>query len=372
MRKFFPCAALVLGAITFANAGAQEQAPAGAAAAMSAPKAAALSAADKAAAVDLLAQRLPANYIFADAGAKLAAAIREHLAKGDYDKAATRAEFAELLTAHMRAVVPDQHLSARYVERGAMPDMTREQRKKGPPPEMKKRMAEMGKYWNFAFEKVERLPGNVMYVKFDAFQQVDLVKPAATAAMNFAANGSAMIIDLRENGGGDPKTVAYIASYLLGDKKVHLSDMEFRADKETTTFWSNPAVPGAHFGPDKPVYVLTSGDTFSAAEDFTYTLQSLKRVTVVGEKSKGGAHPVAPFRIDPYMIAIIPVGRSINPITKGNWEGSGVQPDVAIAADKALTKAHALALQQVLPEAKDPQDRQLLEKKLGELQAALQ
>lgn len=368
MRKFFPYAVLVLGAVV-STVNAQQPAPPAQGAA--APQAAPLTAADKASAVELLAQRLSTKYVFADSGDKMAAEVRGHLRKGDYDKVGTRAKFAELLTAHLHAAVPDRHLLVRFMPQGAMPDRPRPKLTEAPPPEMLKRMKEVGKYWNFAFEKVERLPGNVMYVKVDSFFGADLAKPVVTAAMNFAASGDAMIIDLRENGSGDPRTVAYMASYLLGDKKVHLSDIVFRADKETDAFWSDPSVPGAHFGPSKPVYVLTSDKTFSAAEDFTYNLQALKRVIVVGDTSKGGAHPAAPFRIDPYMVAIIPAGRTVNPITKGNWEGTGVKPDVAIAADKALTKAHALALQALLPQVNDPEDRPILQQKLEELQAAL-
>jgi C-terminal processing protease CtpA/Prc len=239
------------------------------------------------------------------------------------------------------------------------------------PAEMRQRMTEVGQYLNFSFEKVERLPGNIMYLKLNGFFEADIGKAAATAAMNLAANGNAMIIDLRNNRGGDPRMVAHVASYLLGDKKVHLSDIYFRAENETNSFWSDPAVPGVRFGADKPVYVLTSGETFSAAEDFTYNLQVIKRITVVGETTGGGAHPVQPFRINPNLVAVIPVGRSINLITKGDWEGTGVKPDVAVASDKALTKANALALRQVLPKITNPKERSMLEKKIAELETAL-
>ncbi|KQW93648.1 hypothetical protein ASC94_13675 [Massilia sp. Root418] len=329
-----------------------------------------MSAADKAAAVDLLAQRLSDKYVFADEGNKMAAAVRDHLRKGDYEKAATDAEFAELLTTHIQAAHPDKHLSIRYFL-NAPPDRPRASLSNGIPPEMRQRMTEMGQYLNFAYEKVERLPGNIMYVKFNGFFDADIAKAAATAAMNLAANGNAMIIDLRENRGGDPRMVAHVASYLLGDKKVHLSDIYFRAENETNSFWSDPAVPGPRFGADKPVYVLTSRETFSAAEDFTYNLQVIKRITVIGETTGGGAHPVQPFRINPNLVAVIPVGRSINLITKGDWEGTGVKPDVAVAADKAMTKANALALRQVLPKITHPNERSMLEKKLAELEAAL-
>lgn len=365
MRHLLPAAVMFLGAIALPNAGAQEQAPAA-----PAQQVRPLSAADKAAAVDLLAQRLSDKYIFADEGKKMAAAVRNHLLKGDYEKAATDAEFAGLLTAHIQASHPDKHLSIRFVP-NAPPDRPRPSLKEGMPPEVRQRMTEVGQYMNFAFEKVERLPGNIMYLKFDGFFDADIGKAAASAAMNLAANGNAMIIDLRENRGGDPRMVALIASYLLGDKKVHLSDIYFRAENETDSFWSDPTVPGARFGADKPVYVLTSGETFSAAEDFTYNLQAIKRITVVGETTGGGAHPIQPFRINPNLVAVIPVGRSINLITKGDWEGTGVKPDVPVVADKALTKANALALRQVLPKVNNPRERSELEKTLAELETAL-
>lgn len=326
-------------------------------------------AADKAATVDLLAQRLSDKYIYAEEGSKMAAAIRDHLLKGDYDKAATDKEFADLLTAHIQTAHPDKHLSIRFVP-NAQPDRPRPSATQSMPAEMRQRMTEFGKYMNFSFEKVERLYGNIMYIKLNGFFDAGIAKDAATAAMNLAANGNAMIIDLRDNHGGDARMVAHVASYLLGDKKIHLSDIYFRADNETDSFWSDPTVPGPHFGADKPVYVLTSGQTFSAAEDFAYNLQAIKRITVVGETTGGGAHPIQPFRIDTNLVAVIPVGRSINPITKGDWEGAGVKPDVAIVADKALTKANALALRQVLPNV-DPRERSVLEKKLAELEAAL-
>lgn len=364
MRKLLPAAVMAICAITFTSAGAQEQRPAPAAQ-QSQP----LSAADKAAAVELLAQRLSANYVYADIGNKMAAAVRDHLRKGDYKKVATHAEFAELLTAHIQAANPDKHLRIRYAP-DTKPDTPRSAPTQVAPSEVKKRI-ESGTYLNFGFEKVERLPGNIMYLKLDGFFNADFAKTAATAAMNLAANGHAMIIDLRQNGGGDPRMVAFVASYLLGDKKVHLSDIYFRADNETDSFWSDPSVPGQRFGADKPVYVLTSGKTFSAAEDFTYNLQALKRITVVGETSGGGAHPIRPFPINSNMVAIIPVGRSINLITKGNWEGTGVKPDVAVAADKALAKANSLALRQLMPQVKDAGERADLEKKLAELEATL-
>jgi hypothetical protein len=356
---------MVLGVIVLPTASAQALGPAA-----TGQQSQTLSAADRAAAIELLAQRLSDKYVSADEGNKMATAVRDHMRKGDYEKATTEAAFAALLTAHIQAAHPDKHLSIRYVP-NAPPDRPRPSLNHGVPAEMRQHVTEIGQYLNFAVEKVERLPGNIMYLKFNGFFEADIGKAAVSAAMNLAANGNAMIIDLRENGGGDPRMVAYVASYLLGDKKVHLSDIYFRADNETNSFWTDPAVPGMRFGAKKPVYVLTSRKTLSAAEDFAYNLQALKRITIVGEATGGGAHPVQPFRVAPNLVAVIPVGRSINLITKGNWEGSGVKPDIAVAADKAMTKANALALRQVLPTIGNPMERPMLEKTLTELESAL-
>ena len=90
---------------------------------------------------------------------------------------------------------------------------------------------------------------------------------------------------------------------------------------------------------DKPVFVLTSKATFSAAEGFSYALKNLKRATLIGETTGGGAHPVEPHRIDDNFFIIVPSGRSISPITKTDWEGTGVEPDVKVPAASALDEA---------------------------------
>jgi retinol-binding protein 3 len=112
--------------------------------------------------------------------------------------------------------------------------------------------------------------------------------------MNFLAHVDATIFDLRENGGGDPRMVAMISSYLF-DKPTHLNDLYNRKEDSTTQYWTLPYVPGATLA-DKPAFVLTSKGTFSGAEEFTHNLKNLKRATIVGETTGGGAHPVAPHR----------------------------------------------------------------------------
>jgi retinol-binding protein 3 len=147
-----------------------------------------------------------------------------------------------------------------------------------------------------------------------------------------------MIIDLRENGGGTPKMVALITSYLF-DRRTHLNDLWTRSTNTTAEFWTQDTVAGRRFGGEKPVYVLTSARTFSGAEEFTYNLKTLKRATIVGETTGGGAHPVRCRRIDEHFMIGVPFARAINPITHTNWEGVGVEPDAKVPASEALNAA---------------------------------
>ncbi len=151
----------------------------------------------------------------------------------------------------------------------------------------------------------------------------------------------AIIFDLRENGGGDPKMVAMISSYLF-DKPTHLNDLYNRKEDFTTQYWTLPYVPGNTLA-DKLAFVLTSKSTFSGAEEFTYNLKNMKRATVVGETTGGGANPAEGHWIDDHFMIGVPFARAVNPISKKNWEGTGVEPDVSVKASEALEKAEELA-----------------------------
>jgi C-terminal processing protease CtpA/Prc len=161
------------------------------------------------------------------------------------------------------------------------------------------------------------------------------------AAMTFLAGTRAMIIDLRQNGGGSPRMVALVASYLF-DRRTHLNDLWTRSTDATEEFWTQDSVAGRRFGGEKPVFVLTSARTFSGGEEFTYDLKTLKRATIVGETTGGGAHPVRGRRIDDHFMIGVPFARAVNPVTHTNWEGVGVEPDTKVPAADALTTALTL------------------------------
>jgi retinol-binding protein 3 len=157
--------------------------------------------------------------------------------------------------------------------------------------------------------------------------------------MNQLANTSALIIDIRANSGGWPHSVALLISYLMGSDSVHVNSLRFREGDSTMNFWTSTKVSGQKFGPTKPVYVLTSNRTFSAAEEFAYDLQALKRATVIGEQTPGGANPGRVTMLDDDIAAFVPFAAAHNPITGGNWEGTGITPDIRVPATSALDRA---------------------------------
>lgn len=106
-------------------------------------------------------------------------------------------------------------------------------------------------------------------------------------------------------------------------------------------------MPGLRFGQKKDLYILTSKDTFSAAEDFTYALKNLKRATVVGATTGGGANPGDDKRLLPNFSVFMPLGRSVSPVTQANWEGVGVTPDVVVCAEEALRTAQVAILKKM-------------------------
>jgi C-terminal processing protease CtpA/Prc len=168
--------------------------------------------------------------------------------------------------------------------------------------------------------------------------------------MNFLAHTDALIFDLRENHGGAPDMVEFMISYLF-EQSTHINDLTNRHDNDTHQYWTIPWVPGPRFV-DQPVYVLTSHQTFSGGEEFTFDLKTQKRATIVGETTGGGAHPVRGMPAGDHFTIGVPFGRPINPVTKGDWEGSGVEPDVPVPAAEALTKAEKLATDKLATQGK--------------------
>jgi retinol-binding protein 3 len=309
-------------------------------------------AATRSAVIEKLTQTLEEKYVDADKGRTVGAHVRQSLAAGTYNDAANAVAFGEAVTRDLQSLGIDRHLRVRFDPQVFALASDTTSGTAGLPPEEIKRLARD----NFGFEKVEILMGNVGYLNLRGFMQPDFAGPTAVAAMNFLGNSDALIIDLRQNGGGTPAMIQFITSYLFAGERQHLNDFYTREGEHTTQFWTLPYVPGNRLA-NVPVYVLTSKRTFSAAEEFTYDLQNLKRATIVGETTGGGAHPGGWFPLTDGFVAFVSTGKAVNPVTKTNWEGIGVKPDIEVPQAEALRVAHAEALKAIAAKETDPEQK---------------
>jgi C-terminal processing protease CtpA/Prc len=302
--------------------------------------------------------RLAACYVFADRAMAIEQALRHQLAQGAYDTITDGSELQATLTTHMRAVQDDRHLRLVYYDQAQPP---RDNAYTDP--------EWLANYWreaaidNYGVYAVERLAGNVGYLDLRSIDEAEYTAPTLAAAMALLTHTSALLIDLRANSGGASSGVSFFCSYLHGQEPVHLNDIYSRPDNRTQQFWSSAYVPGQRYL-SKPVYVLTSANTFSGGEEIAYNLQALKRALVVGERTLGGAHPVEVYQLHPHFDLRVPTARAINPITGTNWEGVCVLPDIDAEGEEALNTAYAHALASIIEQLEREQSeehRKLLE-----------
>jgi Peptidase family S41/N-terminal domain of Peptidase_S41 in eukaryotic IRBP len=273
-----------------------------------------------------------AHYVDRDVAQKVAEALRAHQKNGDDDAATDGTAFADLLTRQMREVSHDMHLMMVYSQ-AKIPD-----RQPEPAPEELARYRTAMEQGNCTFKKVEILPHNIGYLKLNSFPDPSVCQSTATAAMASLNQADAVIFDLRDNTGGYPQMVVLIASYLFDHPEYFYNPRE----ETTRRSWTASPVPGNKLA-DKPVYVLTSSSTLSGAAQFSYDLKMLKRATLVGETTRGGAHAGVFHRIDDHFGVGIPETKAINPFSTADWAGVGVEPDVKVKAADALKAAQKLA-----------------------------
>jgi C-terminal processing protease CtpA/Prc len=288
-----------------------------------------------AALVDQLQALLSEHYVFPEAARDIRGALAAGLASGRYDVDAVG--LAARVTDDLQSINGDRHLRLMHSPE-PIPD--------GDDHEVE--VAELTRYAEDTaggVRRVERLDGNIGLLDLcPLLFPPSMAAAAVTSAMTLLAPTAALIIDVRDCVGGDPTMVALLCSYLFDDEPVHLTDVVERAGASTRQYWTLPYVPGRRFGGSKPVYVLTGPATFSGAEELAYDLQQLRRATVVGGRTKGGAHPRQAFRVHPHLQATIPVARALNPVSGTNWETCGVTPDVDVDHHTALDAATALAV----------------------------
>ena len=271
-------------------------------------------------------------YVERENAQKMADALLAHEKRGDDDNVTAGDAFAALLTRQMRDLSPDRHLTLDYSQ-NPLPEHPA-----GQTPEALARYRSAMKQLNCTFEKVEILPHNIGYLKLNSFPDPSVCQSTAKAAMASLNRADAIIFDLRDNRGGEPAMVMLIAAYLFD----HPEYMYNPRENTTERSWTRSPVPGNSLA-DKPAYILTSRSTFSAAEHFSYDLKMLKRATLVGETTGGGAHSGVWHRIDDHFGMGIPETKAINPFATNDWAEIGIEPDVKVRAPDALVTAEKLA-----------------------------
>ena len=292
-------------------------------------------------AIDTLVARLNEHYVFPDKAKQIEAVLRQRQREGKYDGITDGEQLAKQLTDDVADVAHDKHLMV-----GFDPGLVPPDRDPGPPPATLaewERMAppdvrERVLASSLGVEKVDHLGPRIGYLDLSGFPPPFLVAGKYAAAMDKLADTDGLIVDLRNNHGGAPDGVVLLVSYFV-DERTRVNDIWDRDTGVSTPHWTVDQLDGKRYGGKKPVLILTGPGTASAGEDFAYTMQALKRATLIGERTWGGAHPTRPFRLGDHFFAAIPNRRTISPITHTNWEGVGVVPDVAATPDKALEVA---------------------------------
>ncbi len=299
--------------------------------------------------IDSLAEKLSSNYVYPDVAASISSGLKERLRAGNYDGDIAAKAFADHLAKDLRSLGNDRHLRVTYDPSfQAPPDDA---------PQTKATQAELDdeKAWvdkgSAGIASVRRLPGNIGYIDLREFMPADFAAQRYASAMELVSGASGLIIDLRQNVGGDPHAVSLFLSYFFAENDGrHLNDIYWRKDGTTDQFWTFPVVGPRYNG---PVYVLTSARTFSGGEECAYDFQTQKRATLVGAVTGGGANPGGPLALGHGFVAGVPSGRAINPVTKTNWEHVGVKPDVVVAPFDALKVAYKALLSEQVKAARN-------------------
>jgi C-terminal processing protease CtpA/Prc len=308
--------------------------------------------------IQRIADLLEEKYVFPDVGKQVADHLRQRLVDGGIAPTLSPPELAEVLTETFSTLTHDSHLRLDHdPARASGGDDTEE---------LMRRHFEGARRNNFGFIKAERLAGNIGYLVLREFPPTEVAMTIAVGAMAFVANTRALIFDIRGHKGGSPEMIQLLISYLVGEEPQPLSGIYSRATGETKTFQTLSEIPGKRMS-DVPVYVLVDRQTHSAAEAFAYDLQALKRAQVIGERTRGGAHLVDFIPLKDMFVFMLPIARAVNPITRGNWQGTGVLPDVETTPDGALQFAHTGALRELLVSANDAGERAFLQAEMENL-----
>jgi len=292
--------------------------------------------------IETLSEMLVDFYVIPDTGKEMAKLLKENLNNGKYNAIEEFAQFASSVTNDLYEISNDKHLSIYYspsqVEYFKKLKTLSDSEKKINSVNEKRQESKN----NFGFEKLEIMSGNIGYLRLSTFANIDYAAETANSAMSFLSNADAIIIDLRNNNGGWPATIQFLASYFYdyseGENTV-LFHQYITYNNQLISYPVLPYLPGKRIA-KIPLCILINRYSISAAECFAYSLQKLGRATVIGEQTNFGAHATrGPEILNDYFMLKLPVGKMISPITNTSWEGVGVKPDIIADSKNPLDVA---------------------------------
>lgn len=297
------------------------------------------------------------EYVFAEKGILVSKKIEENLKAGKYKSIENIIQMCDVLTDDLQTISKDDHFTV-----GHSPEQVQRLRTKFSKTdslEIEKIQIQEGKKYNFGFNELKILEGNIGYLNLSGFYPLKLSKETIISAMNFLSNTEAIILDLRNNRGGSIDMPPYLASYFLGNEKQTLLQFINRDNKQEDKAETTQPLEGKRlFG--KQLYILTSNKTFSAAEAFTYTLKNRKVAITVGEKTGGGANPIVAKVLNENFVLGLPTYSPIDPLTGTNWERTGILPDIEVTTDKAKETAHIKAIENIANQSNSADAKWLL------------
>ena len=295
-------------------------------------------------------------------------AIRGRVAQGAYRTLTQPEAFANQLQDDFRAASKDPHFRVIYVP-GDMPRLPTSMKR--PPEAEADRSARVhleAVLYNNGFARVQRLEGNVGILELTNLPDGENMVEKAAAAMTFLADTSALILDLRANGGGDLSGVDVVLSYFV-EGRIHTYDMLAKKAEDNLQYFTDARVLGPRYAAEKPVFVLTSRRTFSAGEAMVDAMRTWRRARVIGERTRGGSNAALPTKATDHFIVGIPFMKTVNVATGKNWNVVGVEPDLAVSADKAQDTAYGCALEAIVSSTKIPAEREQAQALLQRLKA---
>ena len=295
---------------------------------MNSVKAQQLTAEERNTAIQNIAKQIAANYIYPEKGGQIASHIQSVNFKGDFDKAATWKEFDEMVTNELRKFSQDEHL---YVKND--PDVVKDLR------DMDKnkngRISSESTAQASMIQDSKVLEGNVGYLKVPVININKKNAQDLYDAMKKMEGTKALIIDLRDNGGGGSDMGPVFESFFLpaGTPTLQFTTRDGTSSTDSTVSWLQEKRY------EKPVYVLINKKTASAAEAFAFVLQQNRHARIVGERSAGAAYMNSWYAIDDQNYVSVSTAAPSLPGNDISWESTGVQPDIKVKKGDALEVA---------------------------------